>query len=201
MTTFLLIRHAAHSLLGHTIVGRMPGVHLSEEGQEQARRLAERLADVPIRAIYTSPLERARETTEPLARSLGQQPQICEQINEIDVGDWTGWTLERLRELPQWQLFNSFRSGTRAPHGETMLETQARMVAQMERLKERHANDYVALVSHGDVIKAAVLYYLGIPLDLFHRFEISPASVSIIALHDYGPQILCLNHTGQGFLL
>ena len=71
------------------------------------------------------------------------------------------------------------------------------MVAEMERLREQHPHDHLALVGHADVIKAAVAYYLGVPLDLFQRIEISPASVSIITLSDFGPRIVRVNDTGE----
>ncbi len=197
MTTLLLIRHAAHGLLGRTMAGRMPGVHLSEEGKAQAERLAERLSHLPIDAIYSSPLERARETAEPLARRSGLQAQVSEEITELDLGDWTGSDFGQVKGDQRWRYFNSYRSGTRIPGGETMLETQARAVAKMERLQLAHPGGTVAVVTHGDVIRALMGYYMGSPLDLFLRFEISPASLSIVKLHEYGPQVLLMNYTGD----
>lgn len=195
MTRFLLIRHAVHLLGSERITGRMPDVHLSPRGQEQAKQLTARLAAVPIHALYSSPITRAQETAQPLAVQFGLPVHICEDIQEINYGDWTGRALEELRPLPQWQHWNSFRSGTRIPNGESMLEIQARIISRMQKLKEQHPNEIVALVSHGDVIKAAVAYCLGVPLDMFQRFEISPASVSLVGLTDYGPSVLCVNNT------
>jgi len=197
MATFFLIRHGPHDLLGRTMAGRMPGVHLNAEGQRQAEQLAERLAAVPIRAIYSSPLERSQETAVPLAARLGLPVQTSEALGEIDFGDWTGRTFQELQEIPRWRQFNTYRSGTRIPQGEMMLEAQARIVGEMERLRELHPHDHLALVGHADPLKAAVAYYLGVPLDLFQRIEISPASVSIVALSDFGPQIVRLNDTGE----
>ena len=193
MTTFLLIRHAAHGLLGLTIVGRQDGIHLSADGERQAVMLAQRLAKTPVRAIYTSPLERARETAAPIARSLALSVQVAEELNELDFGDWTGRSLEELDRLDEWHRFNVFRSGTRAPNGELMLEAQARIVALMERLRVRHSSGQVALVTHGDVIRSALLHYLGMPIDLFQRIEISPASVSAVVLEAHGPRVVYMN--------
>jgi probable phosphomutase (TIGR03848 family) len=194
MTTFLLIRHAAHGLLGRTLAGRMPGVHLSEEGKAQAERLADRLSHLPIDAIYSSPLERACETAEPLARRVGL---LCEEITELDLGDWTGSDFDQVEGDQRWRYFNSYRSGTRIPGGEMMLETQVRAVAKMDGLRVAHPGGTVAVVTHGDVIRALIGYYVGSPLDLFLRFEISPASLSIVKLHEYGPQVLLMNYTGD----
>jgi probable phosphoglycerate mutase len=197
MTVFFLIRHALHSLDGETIAGRMPNVHLSPDGQKQASQLAQRLSKTPLKAIYCSPLERTQETAQAIGSHLRLSPQVCPELHELDFGDWMGRKLKDLREIEKWRYFNAFRSGTRAPGGELMLETQSRIVCFMERLRERHPQDYVALISHGDVLKSSIAYSLGVPLDLFGRIEISPASVSIVAIADYGPSVLCVNHTGD----
>jgi broad specificity phosphatase PhoE len=194
MTTFLLIRHAAHGLLGKTLVGRTAGVHLSAEGQEQATRLAEWLSNQPIRAVYSSPLERACETAAPIADTLRLPLRISNALLELDFGEWTGRSFDQLSGDERWDHWNAFRSGTRAPGGETMLEAQARMVAELERLRGEHPDERVVVVGHSDPIKATLAYYLAMPLDLFGRLEISPASVSVLELHDWGPRILCVNH-------
>ncbi len=196
-TTFYLIRHAAHGLLGHKMAGCMSGVCLSDAGQAQAAQLAERLSSVPLSAIYSSPLERAQETAAPLAAKLNLPVQTCPAILEINYGDWTGLTFEELYARPEWKAYNEFRSGTRIPGGEMMLEAQTRAVAQMQALCLLHPNQQIALVSHADIIKGALAYYLGMPLDLFLRLEISPASVSILTLNEFGPRVLRVNDTGS----
>jgi probable phosphomutase (TIGR03848 family) len=193
MTTFALIRHARHRLVGHTIVGRASGVRLSQEGQRQAERLASRLAASSIGAIYSSPLERALDTAAAISASLGLVVEAAEELNEIEFGEWTNRALPDLCEVEDWRRFNLFRSSSVIPHGETMLEVQARMLRLIERLCVAHPGQAVALVSHGDVIKATLAHYLGVPLDLFHRIEISPASVSVVNLERHGPQVLLVN--------
>ena len=193
MTTFALIRHAAHARLGHTIVGRAPGVQLSPAGLGEAGALAERLEGSPIRALYSSPLERARATAAPIAARLGIKVQIADELNEIDFGDWTNRTLADLHDLEEWRWFNGFRSSSRIPHGEAMIEVQGRILGLVDRLCAAYPEQMVALVSHGDVIKATLAHYLGVPLDLFQRIEISPASVSIVRVERYGPAVLLVN--------
>lgn len=194
MPTILFIRHGDHSLLGKKIAGRMPGVHLNEDGQRQAQELPGRLVGIPISAIYSSPLERAQETAQPTAESFDLPIQTVDELNEIDFGDWTAMGLDELHHLPKWQLFNSFRCGTRIPNGELMPEVQTRVVGFLERLCTAKPDDVVAIFSHADTIKAALAYFLGTPLDLFLRIEVFPASVSIVRLTEHGPKILCLNH-------
>jgi probable phosphoglycerate mutase len=197
MTVFYLIRHALHNFGSEALAGRLPGVHLSPEGKAQAAQLAGRLANAPLKAIYCSPMERTIETAHIVASRQNLAPQICEEITELDFGDWQGQKINDLREVEQWRNFNTFRSGTRAPGGELMLEAQARIVGFLQQLREQHRNEHVALVSHSDVLKSAIAYYLGVHLDMFQRIEISPASVSIVAIAAYGPQVLCVNHTGD----
>lgn len=197
MTRFLLIRHATNNTVGKRFAGRIAGVHLNEEGQAQAQQLAERLSFLRIDAIYSSPLERAVETAEPLAARLGLQPVTCADFLELELGAWTGTTFEDLAHDPHFKLFNTFRSCTRVPGGELMLEAQARMIGGLQRLALQHRNQTVAVFGHADPIKAAIAYYAGIPLDLFQRLEISPASVSIVEVYEETARLLLLNHTGD----
>lgn len=197
MTTFLLIRHGANDTVGKSIAGRRPGIHLNDEGRAQAERLAERLAKVPLAAIYASPLERTWETAQYIARRQGQDVRRCDPILEIEYGEWTGREISHVLDEERWKHYNAFRSGTRIPQGELMLEVQARIVVEMGRLRNLHPDETIALVSHGDLIRSAVAYYVGIPLDLFHRIEISLASVSVLSLKEYGARLIRLNDTGE----
>jgi probable phosphoglycerate mutase len=196
-TTILLIRHGHTDWIGRAIAGRAAGVHLNAEGRAQAERLPARLAALPIAAIYSSPLERTRETAAPVAAARGLEVHTCEAAIELDFGRWSGATFEALASDPGWQAFNSFRSLTRAPGGELMPEVQTRIVDAIDEIRARHPGEVVAIFSHGDVIRAAVAYFLGMPLDLFQRIEIRPASVSTFRFT--GPQVLVLgvNDTGR----
>jgi broad specificity phosphatase PhoE len=193
MTTFYLIRHASNDTLGKSISGRTPGVSLNRAGQREADKLAARLGKKQIDIIFSSPLERAVETAVPLAKRLGLDIQISDELNEIDFGTWTHQTFEQLAELPGWQCWNSFRSGTRVPGGETMLEAQTRIVTEILRLRAEFPEQTLALFSHGDLIRAALAYFLGVPVDLFQRIEVAPASVSILLLSEDEPRVVCVN--------
>jgi probable phosphomutase (TIGR03848 family) len=196
MTRFLLIRHATNHTVGKRFAGRTTGIHLNEEGLAQAQKLADRLAAITINAIYSSPLERALETAQPIAVSHKLETAVLEDFLEIDTGEWTNCTFEEIANDPKFKLFNSFRSCTRIPGGESMLEAQSRMMNGLEKLRMEHQQETIAVVGHADLIKAAVAYYAGIHLDMFQRIEISPASVSIIDIYDETARILLLNDTG-----
>jgi probable phosphomutase (TIGR03848 family) len=197
MTTFLLIRHGATDAIGKRLVSRSPHVMLNAEGRAQVAELAQRLASLPIAAVYSSPLERARATAEPIARAHQLEVRVNEALHEFEFGSWTGKSLEELAGLPEWQAFNQYRSLTRAPGGESMLEVQLRMVGLLEELTRTHAQALVALVSHGDPLRALLAYYLGVPLDLFQRIEIQPASASVITLGQQGARVLRMNVNGR----
>jgi broad specificity phosphatase PhoE len=196
MSRFLLIRHGANDTIGKKFAGRMPGVSLNDEGRTQANDLANRLSALPIKAIYSSPLERAIATVKPLAEKLNLDIETLDEFTELDMGEWTGREFDEIRACSHFRTFNEFRSCTRVPDGELMLEVQSRMVAGLLRLRAKHERETVAIVSHADAIKAVICYFAGTPLDLYHRFEISPVSVSVLELGTHEAKLVLLNSTG-----
>ncbi len=194
-TNLLLIRHG---LTDYTTVHRMPGwtlgIHLNDEGRAQAAALARRLAGVKLAAIYASPLERAVETAGPLAEARGLTIQVRRDLGELHPGDWTGRTAKELEGEELWPIIHAYPSGVRLPGGESFLGCQARLVAGLDAIRSAHPGQTVAVVSHADPIKLAVAYYLGLPLDLFQRLSISPASVTVVAFQRMGPRLVCLNY-------
>lgn len=198
MTTLLLIRHAANDWVGKRLAGWLPGVHLNEEGKRQATQLAQRLAEMPIVAVYASPLERALETAQAIARPRGLDVQVCEDLGEVRYGEWEGRAFEELQKTDLWPRVQAYPSGTRFPGGETLREVQSRVVAALENILQAypHDRDVVAVVSHGDAIRTAVAHYVGIHLDLFQRLVINPASVTVITFGEMGPRLVRLNDDG-----
>jgi probable phosphoglycerate mutase len=192
MTLFYLVRHAAHARQGEGLIGRTKGVGLGEEGRRQLAWLSRRLADVRFAAACCGPLERAVLTAEALADSV----TVAAELDELDYGDWTGRRIDELAGDPLWRAWNGFRAGTRIPGGETMLEVQARAVGLIDRLREAHPAGRVLLVSHGDVIRAVLLYHLGLSPDLWARIEVDPGSLSVLAVEPWGARLLRLNESG-----
>src|SRR5919109_2748782 len=156
-TTFFLVRHAAHDNVESLLAGRMSGIELGAVGRAQAARLARRMQYEQFGAIYASPRERSQMTAEAIADVSGISPvRTDEDLDEIDFGDWSGKTFAELEDDPHWRLWNSDRSRASTPTGETMLHVQERVTGCMERLRPSHPEGAVVLVSHADVIKAAV---------------------------------------------
>jgi broad specificity phosphatase PhoE len=193
MTTFFLIRHASCDGLGQTLWGRTPGIRLNEQGRLQAQRLAKRFEGMKFDKIYSSPLERALETAEPIARAMKLEVRKSDALNEIDFGEWSGKTFEQLDSDERWRHFNSCRSTASVPGGESFLEVQNRVLKEIDRLAHEHREARVAIVSHADPIKAVIGYFAATPIDLIQRFEISPCSVSVITLDEEGPRISRIN--------
>lgn len=179
------------------MVGRMPGIGLSEEGRRQLDRLCRRVRAAEAHAVCTSPLERAVATAEALGAALGVPVTVAEELNELDYGRWTGRTVQELAAEPLWPAWNSFRSGTRVPGGETLIEVQARALRLVERLRGEHPGGRVLLVSHGDVIRGLLLHFLGSSTDFIHRLVVDPGSISTVAVGEHGPRILGINEGGE----
>lgn len=196
MTTFLLIRHATCDPVGHSLAGRAPGVPLNAAGAAEASDLARRLQSVTLDAIYSSPIQRAEETARAIAAGRDIPIQRDDALTELDFAQWTGRTFSDLDGDPQWRRFNGLRSMTRASSGELMLEVQSRAIAFVERIRRERPDDRVALVSHGDLIRGLVAHLAGIPLDLFQRIEIDPASVSVVEIGEQHVRVRCVNVTG-----
>lgn len=194
-TTVFLVRHGVHDQLGKTLCGRMAGVGINEQGRREAEALAARLAGEGLQAVYTSPLQRTRETAEPIAAAAGVPPLADEDLLEIDFGAWTGKAFEELRDDPAWRVWNTARGLARPPDGESMVEVQARLSRWLERVRNRHPVGRIAAVTHSDVIKALVAHVVGFSLDQHDRLEVNPASVSTLVVGDWGMKVTALNET------
>lgn len=178
MCTVLLIRHAEHPLIGHALAGRNSGVHLSDEGRAQALAVAKAVADEGIVCIQSSPRLRCVETAEALAEAFDLPVLIESPLDELDYGDWNGASFAALDHDPAWHVWNSERSRAQVPGGETMAEAQARIVDHLQQAQRRYPGGVIAMVTHAEIIRAAMLYFAGQPLDAWQSVEIAPASVT-----------------------
>ncbi len=198
MADLLLIRHAQNQYSAEgRLAGRRPGVHLDDRGRAQAAALAEILTGFKLKAIYASPLERALETAQPIAKAQGLKVIQREGLGEVHFGRWEGRSLKALRRRKLWPMIQANPSQARFPDGESFAEAQLRIVAEIERLRATHKGrkQAIACVSHADPIKLAIAYFLGLPLDLFQRLVVEPASISILAFHGHATRLARLNDT------
>lgn len=196
MPIIFLIRHAENDYVKQSrLAGRLPDIHLNEKGRMQAKALAERLKDLSLKAIYSSPLERAMETAEFIAEATRINVVAREGLLETDYGEWQGKTLKSLRRRKLWRTVQNAPSMARFPSGESFAECQVRVISEIAALCNQHKpKDMFACVFHADPIKLAVAYYLGMPLDNFQRLFVSPASVTALHISDSGSHLMTLNY-------
>jgi broad specificity phosphatase PhoE len=178
--TIFLIRHGHTDAVGRYLAGRAPGVGLTAVGQAQAEALPARFAGLPLHAIYSSPLERTRATAEPLARARDLEVRVEPAFIEVDFGEWTGLAFDELERRADWRAFNARRSAAVVPGGESAAVTQARVIEALRRIRLAHSDEHVAVVSHADVIRYALLHAAGASLDDVHTLTIGPGSVTLL---------------------
>ncbi len=197
-TLVLLVRHATTGTTGELLPGRARGLHLSPSGRAEAAAAAARISQVSeLSCVYSSPMERAKETAEPIAAAADLPVREHPGLNECDFGDWTGRKLDELRRLPAWKSVQFHPSGFRFPGGESFAEMQVRVSAAVEELAAAHCGEVVVAVSHADPIKAAAANAAGMHLDCFQRLVVAPASVTALAYGGDTPLLLTLNSVGD----
>jgi probable phosphoglycerate mutase len=195
VTTLLLVRHAAHDLVGKALAGRDATLGLNEAGLRQADALGRRLSKRALAGVFTSPQRRARETARAIGQCSDRPVQIDDALDEIDFGDWTGRTFQELARDPHWKTWVNRRSVARPPNGEAFADVQVRIVDCLTRVAAARGEGAIVIVSHGDVLKAALASYLRCSLDDLERFDIAPASVSIVEAGADAIQVKLVNGT------
>jgi probable phosphoglycerate mutase len=196
MPLLLLIRHGENDFVKTgKLPGQSAGIHLNERGQKQAQALGEALKEVPIKAVYSSPLERAMETAEPIARARSLEVMPDPGLRDADVGKWQGKSLKVLRLTNAWKVVQHAPSRFTFPEGESFVSVQTRIVNTLESITRRHnkPKDIVAVVFHADPIKLAVAHFLGLPLDHFQRLSCDTGSLTALYVGEMGANLLKLN--------
>jgi probable phosphomutase (TIGR03848 family) len=197
VATLLLVRHGRTDAAGKRLTGWAPGVHLNEDGRRQAERLVERLDGIRVDAIYSSPLERCRETAAPLAKARRLSVHVRRSLIETGYGDWTGRSIAQVRKTKLWRTVERVPSAVRFPGGESLLEVQARAVDEVNRIAQDHPKGVVVLLSHADPIRLVIAHVAGAHVDHLHRLVVDPGSISVVALGDGVPRLLKVNDTGD----
>lgn len=196
MPLLLLIRHGENDYVKTgKLAGHLAGVHLNERGQKQAQALGEALKDVPIKAVYSSPLERALETAEPISAAHNLQIVQEPALKDANVGKWQGKSIKALRLTNAWKVVQHSPSRFQFPEGESFLALQTRLVNVLEGIVKKHnkPKDIVAVVFHADPIKLVVAHFLGLPLDHFQRLSCDTGSLTALYAGEMGSNLLKLN--------
>jgi probable phosphomutase (TIGR03848 family) len=200
--TLILLRHGrSTSNTGGTLAGRSPGVELDDKGREQAGKVVERLAPVPLAAIVTSPMTRCAQTVEPLAAARGLTPLVEPDLTEVDYGEWTGRALKDLAKEELWKVVQAHPSAAVFPGGEGLAQMQCRAVAAIRRwdaaiAAEHGPNAVWVACSHGDPIKSVVADAMATHLDNFQRIVVDNCSISVITYTPTRPFVARVNDVG-----
>ena len=196
MPLLLLIRHGENEYVKTgKLAGRLPGVHLNDRGQKQAQALGEALKEVPIKAVYSSPLERAMETAAPIASARGLKIIQETDLMDTHIGEWQGKSWRVLSLTKAWKIVQNAPSRFRFPGGESFPEAQLRIANVLERIVQTHKKpqDIIAVVFHADPIKLAVSHFLGMPLDHFQRLGCDTGSMTVLHADESGAHLVKLN--------
>ena len=197
VTTFYLVRHASYALLGQVLAGSALDVSLDQAGRRQVAALAHEFSRRQrIGAVQSSPRRRTLQTARPIAERIGRPLEVEPALDEVDFGEWSGRGFAELADDPRWRAWNESRGKERAPGGESMAEVQRRVVGHLERMRTRHRGAMVVVVSHCDVIRAALLHYRGQPLDAYAGISVPPAAVTILRLSHCGQAVSAGNEAG-----
>jgi len=195
-TTIHLIRHGHHALLGRRLCGRTSDVSLDQLGLQQMQRLASCIWPIPNR-IQSSPQLRARESAAILAANLNLSVEITPAADEIDMGDWSSRTFIELEHDPQWRRWNSARSSHSPPNGESMEALRQRIVHHIEQIRRNADSETVAVVSHAEPIRTALLHYTGVSFDDFLSVDVDVASISTLVTDERGTHVSQINQQVQ----
>ena len=200
----LLVRHGqtTYNLEGR-LPGQLPGVALTDEGRRQAQRAAVALAGLPLSAVIASPLERARETAEIIARGWALPVNVDERLMDTDVAFWSGQKIEDInRTDPRWKAF--VENPTAPPEGvESLASVQQRSVAVVEDvLREPSLGNHIVMVAHADIVKLIIGHYSRMSVDSIRYVAIGNASISVLAFgEEAAPHLLAVNWTALPFWL
>jgi len=191
--TLCLLRHAAHDHPADMLCGTRPGVALSAAGRRQAACLARRFPPGSLDGLLASPVQRCQETAAAVGAACGLQPETAPAAREVDFGAWTGQRFATLEQDARWHAWNHHRDEAGAPGGEAMQQVRARVLALLEAVLQRHPTGRIAIVSHAEIIRTAILCVLGLPLRAYGRVEVDVASISTLRLWPGGGKLLTLN--------
>jgi len=197
MALLFLIRHGLTAQTGRILYGQAPGIALDHRGRAQARALIERFDGVRLTAAYTSPLQRCVETVVPLAEAHRLEVRLRDPLIEMDAGSWTGKRLASVRKQKAWATVQREPSAFAFPGGgESFVDAQERVVAELLAIARRHPRGRVAVGTHGDIARIALAHFLGVPLDAFQRIVVDTAGVSVLAIERGHGHVLLVNDTG-----
>jgi alpha-ribazole phosphatase len=181
----LLIRHGETDW---NVTGRYQGqtdVPLNQTGIQQAHQIADRLSTEKINAIYSSDLIRAHKTAEQIAKPHRLKVATDARWRELSFGDWEGMTYSEIQSeaAGEFELWHSDATQYAPPHGETLGQLAARVQSAFDELHNLHADQTIAIISHGGPLQILLCHTLGVNFQRHWQFSISQAALSILSVY------------------
>lgn len=188
--TLILIRHGAttHNLENPPrLQGQGVDSALSDEGLDQSRRIAALLSQLPLAAVYCSPLNRARSTAEKIAEFNRGQPELkmVPELVEVNVGHWEGlsWAEVAAQDAARYELFRTSAATLGYPGGETIAEVATRGEAALRKIASAHIGNIVAVVAHSVVNRSMISQVLGIDLNQGHLIPQENCTLNVLTFN------------------
>ncbi len=193
-----LVRHAATAnnwVAPPRLQGRRTDPGLSEEGQQQARRTADALAELSLQTVFASPLLRARQTAEAIAAPHRLPIQTVDELIEVDVGDWEGEPWDRIQKVnPEaYRLFMTDASVHPYLGGENLSTVQARAIPALERLMAENLGRLIVAVAHNCVNRAYLAHLLSMPLAKYRSIPQDNCGVNLIRYREDRIKLVTVN--------
>lgn len=194
MEMFFLLRHGETAWnKQRRVMGRLE-VPLNRAGRAQSRRMAESLCELRLDAVYTSPLKRAVQTTEIVARQSALTAVSDDNLSEFAFGRWSGHRYDALLRSPRYRRFLQAPLVTAVPGGETIRDVQRRGLTALKRAAQEFPGGRILLVSHGDVIRAILCHYMRLPLGQFRRLRIDNGALAVFESDGAWAEIKVINY-------
>ena len=181
MTELVLIRHGETDWNRELRWQGQTDVPLNPAGMRQAQAAAETLRGTNLEAIYTSDLQRARQTAEAVAAATGAHVRQDRRLREIALGAWEGMSFDEIhrRDGEALDLFRGDPANHRAPRGESVPEVRRRVLACLQEILRAFPDGRVAVVSHGLALAVVKVLLLGLPLETVWQHEPANAAVEV----------------------
>jgi len=187
----LLFRHGETANSKEVCFNGHYDVGLSQRGQKQFQHWADILKQETFQAIYSSDLQRTRNSAQFIGQQHGLEPIAYSELRELSFGTWEGMSVSEVERIYPGQMKERMKSVAifQADGGETYPQLQARVIPKFEEIVARHPNDQIAMVCHGGVNRVILGHLLGIPIDKIFRVHQDYAALNVIQYYDQEPVV------------
>ena len=180
MAKLYLIRHGETDYNNSLRFQGQTDIPLNQKGIEQAEKAADFFKDIPLQAIYTSTLIRAKTTAEIIARAKGMELQETDTLREMSFGIWENMNTKDIQKkyAKEWKDFFASPANMKIPQGESMSDVQKRVYPVVQEILDRYQEGDVAFVAHGGIIRVLICTMLGLDLNRAWHLHVGNASIT-----------------------